>query len=218
MKKQAIVIGLGHFGMSLARALSERGVEVLAVDRREELVRIAADFVVEAICFDATDAEALARISPDRREACICAIGDESKESSIICTAMLRQMGAKRVIARANDDLHERILKLVGAHVVVNPERQFGESFASHVVHESVLGEFQLGGGLTISEFRAPSVLVGHTLSELQLQRRFGITVMAVRRDDQKILLPDAHQPLTADDVLVVVSKEGAVAQLLERS
>lgn len=127
MKKQAIVIGLGQFGMSVARALSERGVDVLAVDIAEERVRVAAGFAAEAACFDAMDTDALARTSPERREVCICAIGDEAKEASIICTALLRQMGAPRVIARANDDLHERILKLVGAHQVVNPERAFGE-------------------------------------------------------------------------------------------
>ena len=84
MKKQAIVIGLGHFGMSVAQALSERGIEVLAVDTQEDRVRIAASFAAEAACFDATDTDALARTAPDQREFCVCAIGDESKESSII--------------------------------------------------------------------------------------------------------------------------------------
>ena len=106
MKNQAIVVGLGQFGMSVARTLAERGVEVLAVDIQEDRVRVAASFVAEAACFDATDTEALARTSPDRREVCVCAIGDDAKEASIICTALLRQMGAKRIIARSNDDIH----------------------------------------------------------------------------------------------------------------
>jgi len=219
MKNQAIVVGLGQFGMSVARTLAERGVEVLAVDIQEDRVRVAASFVAEAACFDATDAEALARTSPDRREVCVCAIGDEAKEASIICTALLRQMGAKRIIARSNDDIHARILNLVGAHQVVNPEQEFGERFASQILHESILGELPLGEDLLITEFQPPAAFVGHTLADLQLPRRFGVTAVAIRRARRSVMiLPNPHEPLEADDVLVVVAKEGAVATLMERS
>jgi trk system potassium uptake protein TrkA len=205
--------------MSVARTLAERGVEVLAVDIQEDRVRVAASFVAEAACFDATDTDALARTSPDRREVCVCAIGDEAKEASIICTALLRQMGAKRIIARSNDDIHARILKLVGAHQVVNPEQQFGERFASQILHESILGELPLGEDLLITEFQPPAAFVGHTLADLQLPRRFGITAVAIRRARRSVVvLPNPQEPLEADDVLVVVAKEGAVATLMERS
>jgi trk/ktr system potassium uptake protein len=219
MKNQAIVVGLGQFGMSVARTLAERGVEVLAVDIQEDRVRVAASFVAEAACFDATNTDALARTSPDRREVCVCAIGDEAKEASIICTALLRQMGAKRIIARSNDDIHARILKLVGAHQVVNPEQQFGERFASQILHESILGELPLGEDLLITEFQPPAAFVGHTLADLQLPRHFGITAVAIRRARRSVVvLPNPQEPLEADDVLVVVAKEGAVAKLMERS
>ena len=219
MKNQAIVVGLGQFGMSVARTLAERGVEVLAVDIQEDRVRVAASFVAEAACFDATDTDALARTSPERREVCVCAIGDEAKEASIICTALLRQMGAKRIIARSNDDIHARILQLVGAHQVVNPEQQFGERFASQILHESILGELPLGEDLLITEFQPPAAFVGHTLADLQLPRRFGVTAVAIRRARRSVVvLPNPHEPLEADDVLVVVAKEGAVATLMERS
>jgi len=205
--------------MSVARTLAERGVDVLAVDIQEDRVRVAASFVAEAACFDATDTDALARTSPDRREVCVCAIGDEAKEASIICTALLRQMGAKRIIARSNDDIHARILKLVGAHQVVNPEQQFGERFASQILHESILGELPLGEDLLITEFQPPAAFVGHTLADLQLPRRFGVTAVAIRRARRSVVvLPNPHEPLEADDVLVVVAKEGAVATLMERS
>ena len=140
-RQQAIVIGLGQFGTAVARALAERGVDVMAIDRDEDRVQAIAAQVSEALCFDASDQEALERTSPASRDVCVCAIGDEAKEASIICTALLRQAGAKRVIARANDDVHARILKLVGAHQVVNPERAFGDRFASQIVHEGVKGE-----------------------------------------------------------------------------
>ena len=213
-----MVIGLGQFGTSLARTLSERGVEVLAVDVREERVRLASAFVAEAAAFDATDTEALARTSPERRDVCVCAIGDDSKESSIICTALLRQMGARRVIARANDDLHARILKLVGAHQVVNPELEFGERFASTILHERIVGEMPLGSDLLITELRPPEAFVGQGLKTLDLERRFGVTVLALRRSgDETVSLPDPADPIRESDILIVVSRAGSVSQLMGR-
>ena len=218
MIKQALVVGLGQFGMSLARALSANGVEVLAVDLREERLRAAAAFAAETASFDATDSDALARSSPDRRDVCVCAIGDEAKEASIICTALLRQMGAKRVIARADDDLHARILNLVGAHEVVNPERDFGERFARRLVFDRVIGELPLGEDLFVTEFRPPRSFVGRSLKELQLPLKYAITVIAIRSKGQEIVLaPDPARPLEADDVLLVVSKEGVVSKLMQK-
>jgi trk system potassium uptake protein TrkA len=219
MQQQAIVIGLGQFGMSVSRALSERRVEVLAVDIREERVRTASSFVTEAACFDATDTDALARTSPERRDVCLCAIGDEAKEASIICTALLRQMGARRVIARANDDLHERILTLVGAHQIVNPEREFGERFANQLLHQGIKGEMPLGEGVLITEAEIPASFIGHSLRDLKLPNRYGLTVVAIRKGGQGVVvLPDPGEPLGKDDVLVMVGKEGAVTRMMERS
>jgi trk system potassium uptake protein TrkA len=219
MIKQAIVIGLGQFGMAVAQVLSERGMEVLAVDLSESRVRAAAEFAAEAACFDATDTDALTRTSPERREVCICAIGDESREASIICTALLRQMGAPRVIARANNDLHARILRLVGAHQVVNPEREFGERFANHILYERVRNEMALGEDLLITELTPPASLVGRTLADLQLPRRYGITVVAIRRAGRgAVFLPAPGDTVEAEDVMVVVSRPDAVALLMERA
>lgn len=219
MKKQAIVIGLGQFGMALARSLTERGVEVLAVDTSEERVRLAAAFVTEAACFDGTDEQALIRTGPERREVCVCGIGDDARDASIICTALLRQMGARKIVARANTDVHARILKLVGAHHVVNPEREFGERFASQILHESIIGELPLGEDLLITELKTPASFVGRTVDSLPLTRRYGVTIVAIRRKAQaRVLMPEPREKLLADDVLIVVSKQGAVSQLVERS
>jgi trk system potassium uptake protein TrkA len=219
MIKQAIVIGLGQFGMAVAQVLSERGMEVLAVDLVESRVRAAAEFAAEAACFDAMDTDALMRTSPERREVCICAIGDESREASIICTALLRQMGAPRVIARANNDLHARILRLVGAHQVVNPEREFGERFANHILYERVRNEMSLGEDLLITELTPPASLVGRTLADLQLPRRYGITVVAIRRAGRgAVFVPSPSDTVEEQDVMVVVSRPDAVALLMERA
>ncbi len=219
MAKQALVIGLGRFGMAVAQTLSDRRAEVLAVDANAERVRQAAAFAAEAICFDATDAEALARISPERRDVCICAIGDEATESAIICTALLRQLGAKRVVARASNAVQTRILKLVGAHEVVNPIREFGERFAHKIVYERLISEMPIGGDLLIAEVRPPPSFVGRTLAELQLPQRFNITVVAVRQEGSgAVALPNPNERLKPDDIIIVVSREDAVARLMEQT
>lgn len=218
MNKQVMVVGLGQFGMSLARALEGRGVEVLAVDLDKQRVRSAAQFATEALCFDATDEEALAQTSPERRDACVCAIGDDATEASIICTALLKQLGARHLVGRVNDDLHERILRLVGADVVVNPEREFGERFANLLLHEGVLGELPLGGDLVITELETPQSFVGRTLIELSLPKKYGVTLVALRHAEaQTVLTPDPHEPLSEGDILLVVSKPEAVAAMLRK-
>jgi trk system potassium uptake protein TrkA len=218
MRRQAVIIGLGQFGMSVARALASRGVEILAVDVREERVRAVAAFVTEAACFDATDESALARTSPERRDVCLCAIGDEAKQASILCTALLKQMGARRVIARANDDLHARILTLVGADQVVNPEREFGDRFANQILHEGIRGEMSLGEGVLITELAVPADFVGQTLGQLELPRRFGVTVVAIRSARSgAVVQPRVDSKFQTGDVMVVVAQEQAVTRMMER-
>ncbi len=219
IQRQAIVIGLGQFGMAVARALAERGVEVLAVDINQERVRQAAQFTADAACFDASNADALAQTAPDRRDVCLCAIGDESREASIIVTALLRQMGAPRVIARANTDVHARILALVGADQVVNPEREFGERFATNILHRGILGEMPLGKGVLITEAEVQTAMVGRKLRDLELPGRFGITVIAIRKVGQEtVILPRAGTVIDSGDVLVVVGREGAVTEMMDWS
>ena len=216
MAKQALVIGLGRFGVSVARALVERGVEVLAADMSEDRVRAAQDVVTEAVVLDATDSDALARLAPERRDLCVCALGDDSIRASIMCTALLREMGAKRVVARASEPLQARILRRVGAHEVVDPLRDFGARFATHLIHENILGELPLGHELVITEMRPTEAMVGKALSELNLPRTAGITVVGLRTPEATVELPDPQRALKEKDVLIVVSRPDAVAALIE--
>lgn len=219
--KQVMVVGLGQLGMAVIRSLADADVEVLAIDRRSEVVQLASSYVTEALCFDATDEESLARTSPAQRDVCICTIGDESREAAIVVTALLRKLGAPRVIARSTDDLLERILHLVGAHEVVNPERSFGQRLATRLLYEGILEVVPLGEELVISEIRVPSALAGRTLADLSLPNRFGVTVLAVRRSDVEgrggIRRPQADTSLREGDGLIVVAGPGAIESMLER-
>ena len=222
MSKQVIVIGLGQFGTSLTRALAQRGVDVLAIDKNEEKVEAVAPFAARAMAFDATDENDLAAVEPARRDLSVCAIGDDSREGSIITTALLRQLGAPLIVARATDLLHERILRLVGAQEVVNPERAFGERVAARMAYEGIIDEIPLGGDLFITEVRTPPFIAGRTLVDLALPRRFGVNVVAIRRQaadgHSEVLMPRADVPLDPNDILVLVARPGVVSDMLARS
>ena len=215
MSQQILIVGLGQFGMSLARTLSEKGVEVLAVDRRKDLVEEASTFVTEAVALDATDETELARLHPGRRDAAVCAIGDDSKEASIICTALLRQMGAPWVIARTNSATYRRILQLVGAHQVVNPEQEFGRRFANRLIYRHVVSDMPLGDELHLTEICVQPSMIGKNLVELALPKRFGVMVVAIRRGaPSKIVQPSPNEPLQANDNLIIVSNDTAIQKL----
>lgn len=215
MAQQILIIGLGQFGMSLAHTLSDKGAEVLAVDRRQDLVEEAALFVTEALIMDASNETELARLQPGKRDAAVCAIGDDSKEASIICTALLRQMGAPLVIARANDAMHQRILHLVGAHQVVNPEQEFARRFANRLIYRHVVADMPFGDDLHLTEIKILPTMIGKTLIELELPRRFGVMVVAIRRGSPgRILQPTPNSPLQEGDNLVIVSNEAAIPKL----
>lgn len=216
MYKQVLIVGLGRFGMSLLRSLSARGVEVLAVDRDPQRVESAAPHAVEALALDAAVEEELRKALPAERDLCICAIGDESNEASILCTALLRQLGAKRIIARANSHLQGRILKLVGAHEVINPLEDFGARFADQFAFDRLKGELPISGDLVVAEIETPESHVGQTLAEIKLPTRFSITVVAVRGSgEQEVTLPKPDLRLAAGDILIVVARKSAVVRFL---
>lgn len=221
MQRQTMVIGLGQFGMALARAMARNGSDVLAVDVNPEHVAEIAPDVADAVVLDAMDEEALARLAPARRDICVCAIGGDNREGSIIVTALLKQLGAPHIIARSTDALHARILSLVGAHEVLNPEQSFGERLAVRLAWRNVLNVLPLGGDLVLTEVEAPESFWGRTLVELELPRRFAVTVAAIRRSggaESGVAVPDVRRPIARGDVLVVVGQESATRTLVERT
>lgn len=220
MSRQTLVIGLGQFGMSLARALSEHGGEVIAVDISEAHINDIAPFVSDAVVMDAMDEEALALLAPAQRDTCVCAIGDDNREGSIIVTALLKQLGAPHIIARATDELHARILSLVGAHEVISPERNFGERLAIRLAWRGVINFMPLGGDLVMTEIAVPEAFWGRTLADLALPKRFAVTVAAVRHESStgvQARIPDPQRPLQKGDILMLVSTEENARTLTQR-
>ncbi|MCF7790802.1 MAG: TrkA family potassium uptake protein [Victivallales bacterium] len=217
MPKQILVIGLGQLGMSVAESLFQKGVEVLALDKNKELVDKAASLGIEAVQMDVTNDLELSKIISKQINIAICTIGEESKDSSIICTALMRQSGVSHIVSRSCNDIHERILKLVGAHLVVNPEKEFGRRLSTKLVYSKVASEMPLGNDLNITEINLPDKFIGRCLLDLSLPKKYEITVIAVRNTEtNEITLPDPQKTLMREDNLIVISRAEAISKIMK--
>lgn len=155
MSGEFAVIGLGQFGMAVAKSLAKQGQAVLVIDNNMDHVEEIKDEVDAAVRADATDEDALYGLRLEQMSCVIIAIGAHSMESSILATALLSQMGVPRIIARAVNQLHARILNAVGAHEVVDPEQEMGFRLARRLSQPSIVEQLQLGNA-TLAEVEAP--------------------------------------------------------------
>ncbi|MGM0574177.1 MAG: potassium channel family protein [Myxococcota bacterium] len=183
------VIGLGQFGASVARTLADLGAEVLGLDADPQVVETYRDKLSQTIVVDATDEVAFRASGVDDADTVVVAIGADL-EVSILVTAQLVHMAAPHIMARASSAMHEQILRLIGAHEVVNPEEALGRNIARKLVAPELRERHLLPTGHEFVEVAARKDFLGHTLGELDLHARFGVRVVALRK----------HQPtVTAD-------------------
>lgn len=205
--KQFAVIGLGRFGASVARTLARMGYEVLAVDADVEKVNEITEEVTYAVQVDAMEEEALKSLGLRNFDVVVVAIGQEIK-ASILVTVMLKEMGVPKIVAKANDELHGRVLQKVGADVVVFPERDMGVRLAHGLVSRNILDQIHLSPDYSIVEVVTPARFIGKTLEESALRQKYGVTVLAIRRGEEIIISPGARQVIQEGDVLVAIGRD----------
>ncbi|RAL21244.1 potassium uptake system protein [Lujinxingia litoralis] len=210
---QFAVVGLGQFGMSVARNLAHQGESVMAIDLDPELVENASQDVDVAIRADATDERTLQELQLDTMSCVVVAIGAHSIEASVLTTALLKQVGVPRIVARAMSDLHARVLRAIGADEVVNPEEEMGRRLAARLSQPSILEQVELGDS-NLAEVEAPEVFVGKTLAELDIRNRYAVSIMAIQRGDHVIANPMGGESLKSGDVLVVVGSVNSIRNL----
>lgn len=211
--KQYLVLGLGRFGTSLAKTLCELGQEVLAVDSDAELVNSVAPYVTQALQLDATDEEALASLGVSNFDAAIVSIGQNMRDSILVCV-LLKELGASCLIAKANDDLHAKVLRKIGADRVVFPERDMGARLARSILTPNVLDLMNLSDDYQIIEIRVPSKWVGNSIIGLNVRRRYGLNILAIHRQERFLVSPAPDMLFAADDTLLVMGKTEDIKRL----
>lgn len=214
------VIGLGRFGSATARALAELKQEVIGLDTDEERVKALSDTLSYTAELDATDERALRASGVQDVDVAIVSIGTRI-EASLLVVMILKELGVKTVVAKATTALHGRILTKLGVSRVVFPEREVALRLASSLVVPNVLDYIELSRGFSIAEFPAPEAFVGRTLRALELRPRFGLTLIAIKRQvegrEATIIAPGADEEIQAGDVLALLGPNQALHDLTAR-
>ena len=209
-KKQFLVIGLGRFGTSLAKALCEMGHEVLAVDRNADLVADVSPFVTQAIQANATDDEVFDSLDAGSYDAAIVAIASNVRDS-ILISVLCKEAGVPLVLAKAMDDLHAKVLAKVGVDKVIFPERDMGQRVARSLVMPRMLELMSLAGDSRVAETLLPEKWQNRTLEEINIRRNFGVTILAVRRGTEMLTSLSADFELMPGDTLLMLGTEAAI-------
>jgi len=183
------------------------------VDADAERVKAIVEEVTEAVQADALDEGALKSLGLRNFEAIVVAIGHEVK-ASILVTLLLKEMGVPKIVAKAQDELHGKVLQKVGADIVVFPERDMGVRLAHTLLSRSIIDEIQLSTNYSIFELQVPSQFLDRSLKDLQLRQRFGMTVLAVRRGEGVVVSPDASFVLEHGDILVALGRADKIEKL----
>lgn len=213
--KQFIVIGIGRFGSAVAERLWELGQEVLVIDTDEEAIQKIYEKVTHAVTADATDENILKSLGVRNFDGAVVAIGSDI-QSSILATLMLKEMGVKHVVAKAQDELHAKVLERIGADKIVFPERDMGERVAHNLISSNILEYIELSQEHSIIEYAVPKTWAGKNLRDMNMRVKFGVTVVAIKsEDDEKInISPKADTLIKEDDIMIVIGNNDDLKKL----
>jgi trk system potassium uptake protein TrkA len=213
--KRVVVVGLGIFGFNIAKDLFENGFEVIAIDKSKEVINRIRDFSTKAVMADATDKELLEMIGIQPDDIAIISFGEDLAASTLL-TLHLKEMKVTRIIVKAPNEDHKRILEKVGATEVIIPEKEMANKLAKSLISPNVLDYIPLTQEYTICEIAPPASFIGKTIGEIQLRRRYNIGVIATRDvlTDSVQMIPSADFVIKDSDILVVIGKEKDIQDL----
>lgn len=204
MDKQFVVIGCGRFGTAVSKKLVELGKEVMVVDLSEEIIQNISQTVTYAVQADATDENSIKSLGLSNFDVAIVTIG-ANIQASLLVTLMVKELGVKKVIAKAQNELHAKILYKIGADRVVFPEREMGIRVAKNLVSKNVLDFIELAPDYSVMEVVVLEEWIGKTLVEIDMRSKYGINVMAIKNgDDINISLLGSYK-IKENDILIVI-------------
>ncbi|PRX78386.1 trk system potassium uptake protein TrkA [Bacillus sp. V-88] len=207
VKKEFVVIGLGRFGGSIVRSLTDQGMEVMAIDQDEDKVNEFSSIASHAVVADSTDESVLKSLGIRNFDHVIVAIGDDI-QSSVLTTLMLKEIGVKKITVKAQNDYHEKVLRKIGANQVVHPERDMGRRIAHNIISNNVLDYLELSDEHSIVEIVASEHLSGNSLIDLDIRAQFGINIVAIKREKDIIVSPQADEQIRVGDILIVIGAD----------
>ena len=201
--KSVLMIGAGQFGIHIAKKMAELRCEIMAVDTEEERINAILPYVTSAQIGDSTNADFMRSLGIPDYDVCIVTISD-SFQDSLETTALLKELGANKVISRAQNDVQQKFLLRNGADETVYPEKQTAIRLATKEASDDILDVLQLDHNLNIYEVRVPKEWRGRTIAELDIRKKHNLNIIAVRTSDQ-LTVPLPNTPLSADDAILVL-------------
>lgn len=223
-----IVVGLGNFGASLSQKLTAQGNEVIGIDTRMEKVDLYKEKISHTICMDATDEFTVSGLPLEETDIVIVAIG-EDQGANIMSTAIFKNMEVKRLISRAINPLHEKVLKAIGVDEIVHPEEETAERWSKKLCIKNVVDSFELNEHFSIVEAKVPREYVGKTIREIGFRSKFNLLVLTIMKQHevksllgskqtemniQGLATPD--QKLEVTDVLVLYGSNKHIKDFLK--
>lgn len=204
MKRQFVVIGCGRFGTSVALKLNELGSEVMVVDNNEEIIQDISEYVTHAVQADATDENTIRSLGIRNFDVAVVTIGSDI-QSSILITLMCKELGVKYVVAKAQNELHAKVLYKIGADRVVFPEREMGIRIAKNLVYDNILDYVELDPRYGIAEVIAPEEWVGSTIKELDIRNKYHLNILGIKHGADLDVQFNPDDEITEGTVLVVI-------------
>ena len=212
--KQYIVIGMGRFGQSVAKTLYNLGKDVLAVDSDEDIIENISPFVTHAVKTNAMDEKSLAALGIGNFDVAVVTMGTDI-QSSILITMLCKEMGVGYVVAKAQNELHGKVLERTGADRVVFPERDMGMRVAHNLAASNVLDYIEIMGDLRMVDIAASEIWIGQSLADLNFRQKYSVNVIAIKKKNSPVNpSPHGADVIEQGDALVVIGDKKSIAKL----
>ncbi len=213
LKRSYAVFGLGRYGIAVAEELVRNGAEVLAVDMDSAVVDAAVDRIPVCKCADITDPEVIRQLAIGKFDVVIIAMA-HNLEASVMAITLCKEAGVKKVIAKCGSEMHRKILLRVGADEAVLPESESGTRLARNLMSAGFVDMIELSKDVSMLELDVLPEWEGKSPAELNIRRKYGINIVAVRRKEKVIMDVDPEEPLEANMTLIVIANVGKLGRL----
>lgn len=211
-KLQFFVAGLGRFGKSVAVTLEKMGYDVMAMDSDEEVVQDLSDTLGYVVCGDCSDEKSLAAIGAGNADIAVVSVGDLS--ASLMTTLLLKEMGVKKIVVKALGSVHGKMLQKIGADKIIYSEKEMGIRVAHNLISPGIVDYIEMENNITILSIHVPAEWVGKSILDIDIRRKYNITVVAIKRQGEMFVNPRPDMKLDAHDMLIILGDSESVKRV----
>ena len=212
--KSVLIIGAGQFGTHIAKRMEELRCEVMVVDNNEDCINDIVSYVTNAKIGDGTNEEFLRTLGIDNFDVCFVTLGSHF-QTSLETTSLLSELGAKKVVSRATNDVQMKFLLRNGADEVVYPEKQTALRIATKYASDNILDYFHLENGIYLYELKVPKDWCGKKLGQIDVRKKYKINVLTIKRNNE-VIMPSAETVIQQDDVAFVLGESKDIHKIFK--